>query len=176
MIDKERYTRAFTHLMYVEGHLAEHRADKGGATSFGISSRYHPNMWIDGPPTREQAREFYHREFWLRLRCQEIRSLVVAYELFESAVNCGPSDGVKFVQKAYNALRTEGPPTLAEDGRIGPATLASINQMARTHERALVNAQNAKQAQHYFKIAEEDPSQRAFIRGWFANRVSFAEA
>jgi hypothetical protein len=37
--------------------------DSGGRTAYGISSRYHPEAWVNGPPTREQAIAIYLKDY-----------------------------------------------------------------------------------------------------------------
>jgi len=46
-----------------EGVWDDNPVDSGGRTAYGISSRYHPEAWRNGPPTREQAIAIYLSDY-----------------------------------------------------------------------------------------------------------------
>jgi lysozyme family protein len=46
-----------------EGVWDDNPTDAGGRTAYGISSRYHPEAWANGPPTREQAIAIYLSDY-----------------------------------------------------------------------------------------------------------------
>jgi lysozyme family protein len=62
--------------------------DPGGETAYGISKRYHPDAWTDGPPTREEAIAIYQRDYAapFKDRPDALRAQVI-----DIAVNCGVS-------------------------------------------------------------------------------------
>ncbi|WP_310601187.1 glycosyl hydrolase 108 family protein [Desulfobulbus sp.] len=141
----------------------------GHETYMGIDRTKHSNWhgWViiddclhQGKPLSAQpdladlVREFYRDEFWMPLRCHQIDQLneAVAEELFESSVNCGPGNGVKFLQKALNVLNLQGKlyRDLKVDGVVGSKTIDAIRVCLRHRPaRRLVKCQNGEQYLHY---------------------------
>lgn len=167
---RDTYSSAFTRLMELEGHLADHKEDPGGLTVYGISSVHYPEYYRDGKkPTLSDARAFYFRAFWLPLQCDKIVCSEVAFELFESAVLCGQSNGAMFLQRAFNLVGCrETGITLTIDGSVGNMTVATVNAFCslEINRRALVTAQNYYQAEYLVGRRNS-----AFIKGWMANRI-----
>jgi len=160
------YERAFEWLMGVEGFYSNHPADPGGETAWGISKRFWPQYWKDGPPTRDVARVFYYKEFWNPIKCNEFLNPYIAMELFEGGVLMGHKRAVSILQQAVNAIRFREGESLTVDGIMGPKTLHSANWYGQRYPEALYNAQNVVQG--VFLIALDRPD---FVRGWLAKRV-----
>ncbi len=55
-----------------EGGYVTDPADPGGETIYGISRRHHPEAWATGRPSKAQASLIYRRDYWDRLRCDEL--------------------------------------------------------------------------------------------------------
>ena len=67
-------------------------------------------------------------------------------ECFEAGVNCGPSNGVKFLQRALRVLGYN----VGVDGKIGNETLKAVNAcLAKGHIDILVRCQNGEQYCYY---------------------------
>lgn len=163
------FERAFAATMQHEGGYVNNPQDPGGETYMGIARNHHPKWagWkiIDdclkhGEPLSladglaDAVREFYKDNFWTPLQCRLIDpvSEEVAAELFESSVNCGPKNGVKFLQRALNALNSRGKlwPDLVVDGAIGPKTMhAVLTCLTRRPASILVKCQNGEQYSYY---------------------------
>lgn len=166
-----------------EGGYADHPADKGGPTCFGITQAVARAHGYAGPMRllpRSEATEIYLRLYWRRPRLDEIakRSARVASELFDTGVNMGPAVAVTFLQRALTALNRNGRdyPDLVPDGRVGPATLAALDSFLRLRgqaggETVLLRALEALQGERYLRLAERRPANEAFLYGWLANRV-----
>jgi lysozyme family protein len=77
--------------------------DRGGATKYGISQRSYPNIDIRNL-SEQDARTIYKRDYWDRLRGDEITSQVIAEQLFDTCVNMGVKTGSRLAQSvsAYN--------------------------------------------------------------------------
>lgn len=161
------FRRAVTLTLEAEGLFSDHRLDPGGATKYGITEAVARRHGFDVRRlTVEQATAIYHTDYWRRLRCDELAE-PVALELFDSAVNTGPATAVKLAQRAYNVLRNSGDPALAEDGKIGPATIGALNRMAKKYAGQLVAAMNGEQYRYYRSLVGSRPETfRAFVRGW----------
>lgn len=160
------YEFAFDWLMGIEGFYSNHPRDRGGETAWGISRRFWPQYWERGTPTREQAREFYWREFWTPLRCPEIVNRWIAQELFEGAVVAGHVPAVRWLQLGVNAICFPGRPRLAVDDKIGPKTIAESNWYGQRYPAALFNTVNVFQGMHFLMLENPD-----FVRGWMAKRI-----
>lgn len=109
--------------------------DRGGPTRFGIASRFHPELVEQGFFEQDDAPKIPHdaalaiaegvygSEYGAHLMLDEIESQDVANRLLSFAVNEGPREAVAIAQRACSSLGK----WLADDGRMGPATVAAIN-------------------------------------------------
>ena len=92
-----------------EGGFANHPADKGGPTCFGITeavARAHGYAGAMRNLPRDEAAAIYRRLYWLRPRFDQVaqRSSRIASELFDTGVNMGPAVATTFLQRALTAL------------------------------------------------------------------------
>lgn len=113
------FDRAFAITVAQEGGYSRDPADPGGETKYGISKRAYPDVNI-AALTVEDAKAIYRRDYWDRLRCDDL-PWPVALATFDFAVNSGVGTAAKKLQAACGA-----PP----DGVIGPLTLARVNTMS----------------------------------------------
>ena len=179
-IDVDRLIDA---LIEREGGYVDNRADKSGATCFGITEAVARANGYRGAMRqlpREEAAAIYRRLYWLRPHFDEVakRSARVAAELFDTGVNMGPAVAATFLQRALTALNRNGTdyPDLVPDGRIGPRTLEALDTFLRVRarssgERVLLRALEALQGERYLRLAERRPANEAFLYGWLANRI-----
>ena len=170
-------------LMEREGGFANHPADKGGATCFGITeavARAHGYMGAMSNLPREEAATIYRRLYWLRPRFDQVakRSARIASELFDTGVNMAPAVATTFLQRALTALNRNARDyaDLTPDGRIGPVTLHARDAYLATRgqrggETVLMRALEALQGERYLRLAERRPANEAFLYGWLANRI-----
>ncbi len=122
------FDAAFDRLIGNEGGYVDRPDDPGGETSWGITwpvlhqaiaqSIVPPETTI-ATLTREQARPIYRAIFWDRARMDEFDP-AVAFQTFDIAVNSGIETGVRLLQRAAG---------MAEDGHIGPVTIAAVRAM-----------------------------------------------
>lgn len=192
-----RYARAFDELIDVEGEgYVNDPADRGGATKYGWSLRTlvieglidldddgRADFDLDGDGdidaadvrklTRRDAKFLYHRCFWKRLDADNLPR-PVGEMLFDQAVNAGIGNARRLLQRAINRClerAASAPPQLKVDGAIGPATLQAMNWVLRWGALgmpALTNAFRVEVRLRYRAIAERNPSQRKFLKGWLA--------
>ena len=97
-----------------EGGYVNDPHDPGGETNMGISKRSYPKENIRGM-TRARAAQIYRRDFWDKLRCDELPD-GLDLVAFDAAVNSGPSRGAKWLQQALG---------VAVDGKVGLATIGA---------------------------------------------------
>lgn len=92
---------------YVNGELI--------GTKYGISARSYPKVDIPNL-TLEQAKEIYHKDFWLKAKC-DIMPIGVDYLMFDASINHGRHRANMFLQSALGVI---------VDGIVGPKTLAAL--------------------------------------------------
>ncbi len=166
-----------------EGGYANHPADRGGPTRFGITeavARAHGYGGPMGELPRDDAAAIYRRLYWLRPRFDQVAERVprVATELFDTGANMGPAVAATFLQRALTALNRGGKeyPDLTPDGRIGPVSLAALDAFLEARgkkggETVLLRALEALQGERYLRLAEKRPANEAFLYSWLANRI-----
>lgn len=159
-----------------EGGYSNRPEDKGGETFLGISRVHHPDWrgWRelhDGniANAREYALELYRREYWDKLRGDEIPDQRLASILYQAAVNVGVRRAVRWLQEC---LLAHARGWLAVDGILGDKTLHKLSQC---DPYVIGEEMLDKQEEHYMTLAARDPSQRLFLNGW-RNRVMAARA
>ena len=173
------FLTAFKETLDFEGGITNHKMDRGGLTYMGISRRNWPTWlgWsiIDqgNEPPMYMVHDFYITNFWNRISLSSITNQRIANELFDTGVNMHPKIAITLLQRALNLLnRNEKLYTdIAIDGILGEKTLHLTN--THPYPDTLLKLLNGLQLARYVDIAEKDPTQEEFIRGWL-KRVYFA--
>jgi len=177
------FTKYLDDLIEREGGYVNHPADRGGATNWGITEQvarafgYHGRMQ-DMP--RSVAKSIYLERYWEAPKFNLVNevSAQVAEEMLDTGVNMGPAVAARFLQRALNVLNQEGKsyPDVSVDGQIGRMTIAAMRAYLALRGKdghvVLMRALNAQQAVRYIEIAEQRPSQEAFVHGWLLHRVA----
>jgi len=140
--------RSLSILFGEEGGYVNDPQDPGGETIYGITRRDHPDLWTNGPPTREQAAERYRTHYWDMVKADELPWPLCLY-VFDAAVNQGVEAAVGLLQKTLGLVR---------DGILGPVTLAAAKR-ATPETCALYLADRALR---YTGTRNADK----FLRGW----------
>lgn len=102
----------------IEGGYSNDPQDPGGETNFGISKRSYPNLDIAGL-TEGQAIDLYYSDFWVPSGCAALNNGLDLW-VFDGEINHGPLEAVKLLQGVCG---------VAQDGKIGPQTIAAANSM-----------------------------------------------
>lgn len=144
---------AFEAIIGHEGGYVNHPKDPGGETKFGITKRTYPSVNIRDL-TLEEAKAIYKRDFWDRVRGDDL-PFVVAVNLFDGAVNSGPSKAIMWLQQAAG---------VADDGKLGPITLAAVLAADPEVLAARFNG-------HRLKFMTDLSTWPTFGRGW-ARRIA----
>lgn len=131
-----------------EGGYVNHPKDPGGETNWGIAKRSYPNVNIKAL-TRDGAIAIYRRDFWDRVQGDKLPP-AVAFQAFDAAVNHGIGNAVRWLQRAAG---------VADDGVIGPVTLAAIR---KAEPADLVLRFNAVRLEFYANLSTFP----TFGRGW----------
>lgn len=99
-------------------------------TKFGIAANTYPQLDIKNL-TRDQAVEIYRRDFWGAAKCDRLPP-AVGFQLLDGAVNSGIPQATRWLQRAVG---------VADDGILGPVTLAAIRAADPNDLVLLFNAQ-----------------------------------
>lgn len=172
-----------------EGGISDHPADRGGVTAYGASIKFVSDI-ANSPDGREfltkigiklpisrksilslakyQVDAMFKREFWDKLNLDALHESYAMF-LYDSAVNHGPAQAVKFAQRGYNDLVNYGV-KLDVDGILGTATRRALAIVSPAIVKACVNARR----RFYQQIVANDRSQSVFLNGWM-NRANALE-
>lgn len=185
-----------------EGGFSDHPADRGGMTAYGVSVALIRDMRqsmsgrvlldcvfgqlgdkaairamsdeaLIRAMTRERAADIMRAEFW-EPHGQLLHPLN-ALLVYDAAVNHGRKTGALLAQRAWNAWKPAGMGRLAEDGIIGPKTIAALAE----RREGIEDLYAACRLDHYAAIIRKNPSQKAFEKGWrnrVKNLLSYAAA
>lgn len=126
------FERAFAVVLGHEGGYTADPTDPGNwtggapgrgecrGTNWGISAASYPYLPIRAL-TREQACDVYRRDYWAKVRGDELPP-AVALLVFDAAVNSGTSRSARWLQQALG---------VPDDGALGPRTLAAVTHRVR---------------------------------------------
>lgn len=121
---------SFNRLIGNEGGYANNPDDPGGETNWGISKRSYPTVDIANL-TRDEAKAIYLRDFWQRGQMDQFDG-AISFQLFDIAVNSGIETAIRMLQRAAG---------VADDGHIGPVTLAAVKGKSVTDMLMLIIAE-----------------------------------
>lgn len=178
----DAFDAAIAKLEPIEGGYTNDPADSGGETNFGITLATARAFGFEGEMRdmpREVAVWIYRKRYWDALSLDPVALLApdLAGKLFDCAVNCGPDNAGKWLQRSLNVLNQAGSQyaDITADGRVGPLTVAAFRAFytARGSEgiRVLMRAVNSLQGAFYIGLAEAQPKDERFVYGWLLNRV-----
>lgn len=151
------FDQAFDILLRHEGGFSDHAADPGGKTRFGITEAVAREVGYRGDMRElplDLAKRIYKDRYWDAVRAEELPE-AIRYAVFDAAVNSGPRQAIRWLQRAVGAK---------DDGIIGPQTLAAVR--AADPERVLRRVLAAR-----LRFMAGLPNWHAFGRGW-ARRIA----
>lgn len=147
-----------------EGGYSAHRADRGGATNYGITQRVY-REWKGADVdikniTKDEAMQIYLERYWKPSKAGLLPAALRDIH-FDSAVNHGVGRANKLLQAAAG---------VDQDGVIGNKTLEAVNEM---DDRLLKCRYVAARYAFYGDIIRRDRSQTVFITGWMSRMSGF---
>ena len=122
------FDQATDRVLGIEGRYVNNPEDPGGETNWGITwPKLNEAIGMGLLPagttikdlTRDQAKVVYKILFWDRGHMDEYDG-ALAYQTYDAAVNHGIGNAVRFLQRAVG---------VADDGNIGPITIAAVKAM-----------------------------------------------
>ena len=139
-----------------EGGFVNHLQDPGGMTNLGVTKK----VWeayvgheVDEAAMRalgpEDVTPLYKKNYWEKVKADRL-ARGVDYCVFDCAVNSGPSQAVKFIQRALN---------VTADGVIGALTIAAAEQ----RDPAELVEQFCEERLHFLQSLKTWPT---FGKGW----------
>ncbi|MBL4859403.1 MAG: glycoside hydrolase family 108 protein [Acinetobacter sp.] len=156
------FKKAIAHVLKHEGGFVDHPKDPGGATNLGITlktlrawRKQHSDIDDIKNLTYNEAKDIYRANYWDKCRCGEMPA-GVALMVFDGAVNHGPSQSTKFLQRALR---------VSADGAIGPITLTAANN---TNSKKLLLEVAAQRMRFYGNL----DSFKHFGKGWSRRLMS----
>jgi len=162
---KKNFDQALALVLKSEGGWVHHASDPGGETNKGVTKRVW-EAWIGRPCkpgemktlTNEQVAPLYRKNYWDAIFGDDLPA-GVDYAVFDFAVNAGPQQAKKTIQRALG---------VNADGSIGPITLAAIKDADGSK---LLRAFSAEKEKFYRGL----PTFGTFGKGWM-NRIAHVEA
>lgn len=106
--------------------------------------------------TADEAKDIYRKEYWDPLHLDHINDQAVAAKVFDLAVNMGVVSAARFLQASCG---------VAEDGVVGPITIARANAMDPV---ALLGSIRARASNRYQEIASANPTLVGNLHGWLS--------
>jgi lysozyme family protein len=159
---KENFDASFARIIKSEGGYVNDPADRGGETNLGVTigawGAYLGRAIQPGEMkalTVDTVKPFYKSMYWDKVKGDDL-PVGVDYAVFDFAVNAGVGRAAKFLQRAVGAV---------DDAVIGPGTLALVAKT--TPGKLLENFAKQKEA-FYNTLAEKNPTQQKFLKGWLA--------
>lgn len=121
----QNFARSLKHVLVSEGGKVDDKHDPGGRTNQGVIQRVYDgwrdrkglarrDVWLMEPAERDAI---YRAQYWDAVRGDDLPA-GVDYVVFDGAVNSGPGQSVKWLQRALGTVKV--------DGQIGMATLAAV--------------------------------------------------
>ena len=159
------FDKAFDRLIGHEGVYSDDPKDPGNwtggrvrvgelkGTKYGIAANTYGDLDIKGL-TLDAAKAIYYRDWWLKAGADQLDAAIV-YQLWDFAVNAGMSTAKRALQRAVG---------MADDGNIGPLTIAAVQAMPATD----VLMRFAAQRLRFYTSLSNWP---AYGKGW-TNRVA----
>lgn len=183
VMQRGSFDHAFEDVLLVEGGYSDNPSDSGGRTMYGITESVARAHGYTGPMETlglDDAKRIYKVAYWDSLKLDIISGLSekVAFEIFDTGVNCGTGTAARFFQRSLNVLNRREAlyPDLKIDGSIGPVTIDRFRNYLDARgriigETVMLNALDCLQGERYIVLAETREKDQNFVFGWLRNRV-----
>lgn len=127
---KDNYDRCLAEVLAQEGGYSNDRGDPGGPTNWGITI-YDARMYWKHDATANDvrhmpldvAKQIYRSKYWDAMSCDDLPA-GVDLAVFDYGVNSGIARSAMVLQRECG---------VADDGRIGPLTLAAAQKQDPSH-------------------------------------------
>ena len=151
------FNQAMKLIFQFEGSYVNDPNDPGGETKYGISKQAYPNLDIKNL-TKEQAKEIYYKDYWLKSHCDKI-IYPVNIMAFDTAVNMGKRTAIKLLQTAIKQQISQ----IVVDGLYGPKT---HNYMLLCNKETLLIDYAFFRTKKYIYLTMRNKQLHKFLYGW----------
>ena len=133
---------------------------------FGINSAANQDAAADGfysmgfDEALEYAANLYRNTYWTKVCGSQLNNQSVANKYFDLAVNEGPVEATKLVQRALSLVLSL---PMVCDGICGPQTIAAINSCGSAQ---LLTALRQQAAAFYEALVVAHPQDQPDLKGW----------
>jgi lysozyme family protein len=167
----ERYAEALARVLVHEGGYVDHPADPGGKTNKGVTQRvydaYRARRSLAKRSvkaiTDDELQQIYRQQYWDVIKGNDLPA-GVDYAVFDGAVNSGPRQAVKWLQRALGFTGK------AVDGVVGNVTLNAIAQES-DHDALIARITDRRET--FLRALKTWP---VFGRGWLKRIRNVEEA
>lgn len=161
------FPKAYDYTLKNEGGWSNHSSDRGGATMMGVTIGTY-SRWLGRQATQAELKAIkpatvkaIYKEWYFDVnRLDEVRPFAIACAIYDIGVVCGTRTSARIAQRV---LRELGDNLIVVDGVIGRASLRALNQVDPAN---FIKAFRLAVDSHFIGIADRNPSQQVFIRGW----------
>jgi lysozyme family protein len=161
-----------------EGGYANHPADRGGPTNFGITQstlatyrREYASEADVKSMSKTEARAIYRQIYYLDPHLDLLPPDLQPF-VFDCAVNHGPTQASRFVQEVCNQLDSR---KIGVDGKLGPVSCGRARELlVNVGYDTLMRALVERRRQFYLDLIKRRPDQEAFRKGWMNRLAEFA--
>ncbi len=169
-----------------EGGYVNDPDDPGGATKYGVTLKTLRGLGLDltgdgsvdlgdlRKLSPEKAAEIYVEHYFRRPGIARLPEALQP-SVFDMYVNAG-ANAVRILQRLLNDMGNR----LADDGRIGPRTIAAAEAAAAVDAALLVDAYGIARRNYYYALADARPASRKYARrrdggkgGWITRAEEF---
>lgn len=161
------FESAFDWIISKEGGYVDNPFDKGGATKYGISSRFIKANDLKINDVKDlsiaEAKQIYRMFFWNPLLVENFSDSTVQLFVFDTAVNCGNSKAIDMLQTSVNSISH-----IAVDGKLGNETIGTCNNITSNSytNKILKQLLLSSRIAYYVHVVNNNESQRRFLKGW----------
>lgn len=169
-----------------EGGYVNDPDDPGGATNYGVTIGTMRRLGLDlngdgrvdtadvKALSRAQAANIFKEHYFRRPGIERLPSILHA-SVFDMYVNAG-ANAVKILQRLVSAM---GFPA-ADDGQIGPRTIAAVSAAADAAPNHIADAYGIERRNYYYALADARPASRKYAAtraggkgGWITRAEAF---
>ena len=155
-------------ILAFEGGCVDDPADRGGATNKGIIQavydQYRTSLKMPIQSVKyisdTEVRDIYYKNYWLKASCDKL-PLGIDTLHFDTAVNSGPGQAAKFLQRAVGAK---------DDGIIGNQTLLAVSS---ADPKVIAKKYCSSRINFYIDLVTNNVTQLKFLKGWISRTITF---
>lgn len=126
---KANFQKALKAVLVHEGGYVNHPADPGGATNYGVTQKVYDAWRVSRGEKPRSVKQIdkaeveacYKKQYWNAVQADDLPA-GIDYVVFDGAVNSGPSQSIKWLQRALTGYT--GP----IDGVLGVRTLRRVKE------------------------------------------------